>query len=185
MRDVGASYDTLNHLFERIHFFLQRLTSYTGIPLTEGLTELLGKIMAQLLSLLALFTKTMSDRRISKLKNLPYVSLAQHASEEFVKMLVGRRDAEDALLWLDSLTREEYLMVVARNLNVTHYVDRVVRDIRENLEVSRKLTEDIDNSTQATMALTNDVSQKINVIEGVARSIGDNVKASGYCTQLF
>ena len=61
----------------------------------------------------------------------------------------------------------------------------VVRDIRGNLEVSRKLTEDIDYSTQATMALTNDVSQKINVIEGFARSIGDNVKASRYCTQLI
>ena len=83
--------------------------------------------------------------------------------KSFVKMLVGRRNVEDALLRLDSLTREEYLMVrvVARNLDVTHHVDRVVRDIRGNLELSRILKEDIDYSTQATMALTNDVSQKI------------------------
>ena len=185
MRDVAASYDTLVNLFERIHFFLQRLISYAGIPLTEGLTELLGKIMAQLLYLLALLTKMMADSRISELSYLLCVFLAQHDSEKFVKMLVGRRDIEDALLRLDSLTREEYLMVAARNLNVTYHVDRVIRDVRGDLEVSRKLTEDIDDNIQATMALTKDVSHNINVIEGVARSVDDNVKASRRCMQLF
>ena len=67
MKDVVASHDTLMHLFERIHFFLQRLKSYTGMPLTNGPRELLGKIMAQLLSILALSTKAMMDRRISEL----------------------------------------------------------------------------------------------------------------------
>ena len=55
------------HIFERIHFFFQRLKSYTRIPLTDQLTELLGKIMAQLLSILALSTKAMTDRKISEL----------------------------------------------------------------------------------------------------------------------
>ena len=59
------------HLFERIQFFLQRLERYTGIPLTEDLTELLGKIMAQLLSILALSTKAMTDRRISESGHSP------------------------------------------------------------------------------------------------------------------
>ena len=66
MRDVEESHDTLVDLFERIHFFVQRLKTYTGIPLTNELTELLGKVMAQLLSILALSTKAMSDRRISE-----------------------------------------------------------------------------------------------------------------------
>ena len=66
VKDVAASHDTLIHLFEHINFFLQRLKSYTGIPLTNESTELLGKIMAQLLSILALSTKAMTDRRISE-----------------------------------------------------------------------------------------------------------------------
>ena len=61
-----ASHDTLIHLFERIHFFLQRLKSYTGMPLTNESRELLGMIMAQLLSILALSTKAIKDRRISE-----------------------------------------------------------------------------------------------------------------------
>ena len=67
MKDVVASHDALIHLFERIHFFLQRLKSYTGMPLTNESREILGKIMAQILSILALSTKSMTDRRISEL----------------------------------------------------------------------------------------------------------------------
>jgi hypothetical protein len=70
VRDVVASHDALIHLFERIHLFLQRLKSYTGMPLTNESGELLGKIMAQLLSILALSTKAMTDRRISELIGL-------------------------------------------------------------------------------------------------------------------
>jgi hypothetical protein len=65
-KDVVASHGKLVNLFERIQFFLERLNIYTGIPLTTKMTELLGKIMAQLLSILALSTKEMTQRRISE-----------------------------------------------------------------------------------------------------------------------
>jgi hypothetical protein len=65
-KDVIASHGTLLNLFERIQLFTQRLNIYIGIPLTAGLTELLGKIMGQVLSILALSTKEMTQRRISE-----------------------------------------------------------------------------------------------------------------------
>jgi hypothetical protein len=46
----AASHVKLIRLIERIAFFLQRLDIYTEIPLTNELTELQEKIMAQLLS---------------------------------------------------------------------------------------------------------------------------------------
>ena len=64
VKDEISSYEMLIDLFERIHFFLQRLESYTGMPLTDNMTNLLGKIMAQLLSVLALSTRVMTDSRI-------------------------------------------------------------------------------------------------------------------------
>jgi hypothetical protein len=67
VRDVVASHDAIMHLFERIHLYLQRLSHYNGVPLTDGLAELLGKIMAQLLLILALSTDVLQDRRISEL----------------------------------------------------------------------------------------------------------------------
>ena len=65
--DVVADNDTLTRLFERIHFFLQRLNKYIRMPLANEWTELLGKIMATILSILALSTKAMTERRISEL----------------------------------------------------------------------------------------------------------------------
>ena len=166
MRDVVASHDTLIHLFERIHFFLQRLKDYTGIPLTDEMIELLGKIMALLVSILALSTKSMTERRISLLIHLSSPFLADYDSEKFMKRLVGRKEIEDALLRLDSLTKEESLMAMARNLEVTHRVDSVVRDIDGNLK--------------ETKALTKDVGDNVKLIEGVAQSVDYNMKETNH-----
>jgi hypothetical protein len=138
VKDVVASHDTLISLFERIHFFVQRLNSYTGIPLTSGLTELLGMIMAQILSVLALSTKSMTERRISELIDLLCPFLADYDPETFLKTLVGRRVVEDALLRLDSLTKEESLMAVTRNLEATHSVDRIVRGVDSNVKAVKE-----------------------------------------------
>jgi len=62
----------LVNLFERIQSFLQRLKIYTTIPLTTEMMELLGKIMAQVLSILALSTREMKEWRISELVDLVY-----------------------------------------------------------------------------------------------------------------
>jgi len=129
------------HLFERIHLFLQRLNSYTRISLTREFTELLGKIMAQVLSIIALSTKLITERRMSELVHDLCPSLADYGSEKFLKRLMGRTDVEDALLRLDALTKEESLMAVAKNLEVTYHVDGNVKDIKV-------LAEDIDEKVQ-------------------------------------
>jgi hypothetical protein len=66
VRDVITSYEVLVNLFERIQLFLQRLNHYTAVTLTPDMTELLAKIMAQILSILALSTKAMKERKISE-----------------------------------------------------------------------------------------------------------------------
>jgi len=183
VRDVVASRDTLTHLFEHIYHFLQRLKHYIGIPLTEESTELSGKIMVQLLSLLALSTKMMADKGISESIHSISTLLVDSGSETFVKRLLGRTDVEDALLQLDLLTKEEGLMIGARNLAVMHHVDSVLRDVDGRFKVTRKLTEDIDGNIHVTKTLTGDVGQKMNAIEGVARNMDANAKTSKRCTQ--
>ena len=71
-KNVVASHNTLVNLFERIQLFLQRLNIYTGIQLTIEMRELLGKIMAQVVSILALSTKEMNESRISEPIHLRY-----------------------------------------------------------------------------------------------------------------
>ncbi len=65
-KDVVASYDILASLFERMQSFLQRLEIYGNTPLTPVMTEVLGKIMGEVLSIFALVTKEMKQSRFSE-----------------------------------------------------------------------------------------------------------------------
>ncbi len=66
MKDVLAIYDKLVNLFERIRYFLGRLDRYSNIQLKPPMAELLVKIMAEVLHILAISTKTMKEGRISE-----------------------------------------------------------------------------------------------------------------------
>lgn len=80
MKDAIASYEKLVDLFERIRFFLQRLGRYTGLSLPLDMIELLAKIMAQVLCILALSTKAMKEGRASwsiRSIRLPWLTLVQ------------------------------------------------------------------------------------------------------------
>ena len=57
---------------------------------------------------------------------------------------------EDALLRLDSLTKEESLMAVARNLETTHRIDDIVRGVDSNVKETKTLTEVIDHNVKET-----------------------------------
>jgi hypothetical protein len=87
------------------------------------MTALLGKIMAQVLLVLALATKAMKERRISEPVHWIYIFFAHDELETVLKRLVGQTNVEDALLRLDTLTKEESLMTAARNLQITHRID--------------------------------------------------------------
>ena len=63
---MRASYDTLVDVFECIETFLSRLKIYTEIEPTPAMTEMIIKIMVELLSVLALATKQINQGRLSK-----------------------------------------------------------------------------------------------------------------------
>lgn len=65
VKDVSKSYDTLVDLFESIGNFLSRLGIYTTIPLTTAMKDVIVKIMAEVLSTLALATKEVKQGRSS------------------------------------------------------------------------------------------------------------------------
>jgi hypothetical protein len=63
---VSSSYDALLELFECMGSFLKRLDVYTNIPPTPLMTDILVKIMVELLSVLSLATKQIRQGRLSK-----------------------------------------------------------------------------------------------------------------------
>jgi hypothetical protein len=64
---VSSSYDALVDLFECVGNFLRRLSIYTDMPLTDGMMDILVRIMVEVLSVLALATKQIKQGRFSKL----------------------------------------------------------------------------------------------------------------------
>ncbi|KAH9172036.1 hypothetical protein EDB89DRAFT_2243101, partial [Lactarius sanguifluus] len=85
--DVSSSYDALVDLFECLGNFLKRLQIYSGISLTPLMTEIVVKIMAELLSVLALATTQIQQGRF----------------EKFAKKLLGESEIEAILQRLDRL----------------------------------------------------------------------------------
>ncbi|KAH9971640.1 hypothetical protein BJV74DRAFT_990409 [Russula compacta] len=101
---VSSSYDALLDLFDCLGNFLKRLEIYTKIPPTIEMTDIVVKIMAELLSVLALATKQIKQGRFKK----------------FAKKLLGESEVEAVLDRLDRLTQDEARMTVAQTLGVVH-----------------------------------------------------------------
>ena len=62
---MNSSYDALVEIFECIENFLKRLEIYTKVPPTPAITDIVVKILIELLSVLALATKSISRGRFS------------------------------------------------------------------------------------------------------------------------
>ncbi|KAF8259940.1 hypothetical protein EI94DRAFT_1706687 [Lactarius quietus] len=101
---VSASYNALLELFECLGNFLKRLHLYSGISLDPLMTDIVSRIMVELISILALAKKQMSRGRL----------------RQFAKKLLGDSEIETILRRLDRLTQEEARMTVAQTLAVVH-----------------------------------------------------------------
>jgi hypothetical protein len=118
---VSSSYDALEELFECVQNFLQRLHVYTQIPPTPAMTNILVKIMVQVLSVLGLATKQIKQGRFSTYALPQHTSrVVEPAAEKFAKKLLGETDIEVVLQRLDRLTHDEARMTVAQTLEVVH-----------------------------------------------------------------
>ena len=125
-KDVSASRDVVVDLFERIEFFFKRLESYTDVTPTAAMTDIIVKIMVEVLIIFAIATKEMKQGRGSEFLS-GYIPIStQLRPERFLKRLAGRTDIEDALKRLDKLTQEEARMALAEVFKISHTIREVV-----------------------------------------------------------
>jgi hypothetical protein len=117
--------------------FFKRLEIYKTIPPTIAMTDIVVKIMVEVLSVLALATKQIKEGRFSRC-TITYISLmAQRAIEKFAKRLLGKDkvDKVEAVLQkLDRLTQEETRMAVTQTLGVVHGLEGNVRVVIEGTQ---------------------------------------------------
>jgi hypothetical protein len=107
-------------LFERIENYFKRLESYTELPPSEAMTDMTVKIIVEILSILAIVTTEIKQRRRSELITTDVGFLTEIGLEKYLNKLLGRNDVKDALKRLDKLTQEEVRMTTAEVLTVSH-----------------------------------------------------------------
>lgn len=127
-------YDVLIELFESFENFFKRLEIYTTIPPTPLMTELVVKIMVELLSVLALATKKIKEGRVSKCAVIYTLPVAQYSTEKVTKKLLGETEMVDALQRLDRLTQDEARMAVAQTLGVVHGLLDSVKELMDGAQ---------------------------------------------------
>ena len=64
---VSDSQDVLATVFERIENFFRRLETYVEVPPTAGMTDIIVKIMVEVLSILSIAMKEIKQSRASEL----------------------------------------------------------------------------------------------------------------------
>jgi hypothetical protein len=122
VKGVVDDYDALTDLLESIEHFLNRLDIYTKVPPTVAMTEIVVKILVELLSTLALAARQIKQGKPSESvfssKVLHYRS--QCNAEKLLKKLLGEKDVEAVVQRLDRLTLKEARMTAAQTLEVVH-----------------------------------------------------------------
>ena len=118
-KGVIDSYDALVDLFESIEHFLKRLDIYTHIPATAAMNEIVIKIMAELLTTVALATKEIKQGNQVGPLSLTY-NPTKLIAVKFVKKVFGEKDVEAVLQRLDRLTHDEARTTAVPTLSVVH-----------------------------------------------------------------
>jgi hypothetical protein len=77
VKDVNASQEMLVDLFERIESFFKRLESHTELKPSQAMTDMMVKIMVEVLSVLAIVTVEIKRRRPSQFITRDFWRLTQ------------------------------------------------------------------------------------------------------------
>jgi hypothetical protein len=92
-------------------------------------------VMVEVLCVLAIATKEITQNRASELTRCDRSTLsAQCSAEMFLKKLVGRRDIENALQRLENMTLEETRMTGAETLKAVRSIDNKVGGVEGILQ---------------------------------------------------
>jgi hypothetical protein len=100
------------------------------------MTDIIVKVMVDVLLILALVTREIKQGKISGfiLDDRPFPFQLIYSSGRFLKKLIGRSDMKDALQRFDQLTQEESRMAVAQGLKAAHGVGNDVRDVGDKVD---------------------------------------------------
>jgi hypothetical protein len=151
-------------IFVRIEGFFKRLVSYTEVAPTSAMTDVIVKIITEVLSILAIATKEIKRGRSSECDRYQQSVLYLLSLEKIVHKLLGKNDIEDALNRLDTLTTEEARMATAENLKVTNRVDGKVDKVDSKIDKVDDKVGKIDDKVDKVDDKVGKVDSKVAVL---------------------
>ncbi|KAF8264365.1 hypothetical protein EI94DRAFT_500768 [Lactarius quietus] len=131
IKNVRSGQDAVVDMFGRIEHFFQRLVAYTGVKPTAAMTDVIIKIMVEVLLILGNVTNEVGQGRTRKI----------------FKRLVGRSGVEDALQQLDKLTQEVARMAETEVQTIARRNDEM-KEVDDRVEVVSSKVHDIAHSPQ-------------------------------------
>ncbi|KAI9449038.1 hypothetical protein BJY52DRAFT_1228002 [Lactarius psammicola] len=160
IKDVRTSQDALVDLFGRLEYFFKRLEQYIEVRPTVAMTDIIVKIMAEVLSILGIVTKEVGQGR----------------TKAYLKKLIGRKDVEDALQRLDALTQEEARMAAAEALTITRGIDDKVKDLNDKVKDVDDRVKDVDDKVKDVDEKVEGVDERVQAVDIKVDGIYDRVR---------
>jgi len=98
------------------------------------MTDMIIKIMVELLSVFAVATRQIQQGRFSECAVTYTLSVAQYVTEKFATKLLGESEIVAVLQRLDRLTQDEARMTVVPFLSVVHGLARNLKAVIEGAQ---------------------------------------------------
>ncbi|KAI9429697.1 hypothetical protein H4582DRAFT_2134410, partial [Lactarius indigo] len=159
VKDVRATQSVVVDLFCRLEYFFKRLEKYIEVRPTAAMTDIIVKIMVEVLSILGIVTKEIGQGRTRK----------------YLKKLVGRKEVEDALQRLDALTQEEARMAAAETLAITRGIDDRVKDIDDKVKDVDEKMEIVDERVQVVDLKVGGIDSKVQTVDSKVQTVDHKV----------
>ena len=152
-----------------MEYFFRRLEVYINVRPTASMTDIIVKIMVEVISILGIVTKEMRQGRTSMRFPVDISSKVDLTAENFLKKLFGMKDVEDALQRLDKLTQEEAQMAAAEALTIARGIDDKVKDVDERLE-------GVDERVQSVGLKVEGIDDKVLIVDTKVQGVDDKVQ---------
>ncbi|KAI9439161.1 hypothetical protein H4582DRAFT_1877688, partial [Lactarius indigo] len=154
-KDVEASQDVLIDIFERVENFFRRLEIYTHVPPTPAMTDMMVKIMVEVLDILGTATKEMKQSRFKK----------------FLKKAVGITKLADGLTRLDKMTNDEARMANAELLRIAHDIDAKVEGVDKKVQDIGTQVKDVDENMQGVKRDVRHVDENVESVKEKVQTV--------------
>jgi hypothetical protein len=173
--------------------FFMRLEKYIHFRQTAAMTDIIVKIMVEVISILGVVTKEIRQGRTSTAFLIDVTQKVDLHAEKFLKRMAGKKAVEDAFQRLDKLTPEEALMAAAEAMTVTRDIDDTVKAVDKRLvnvdemvlgvdmrtEIIEDKVEIVDSKVQGVDQRVMDVDQRVMDVDVRVKSVDGRVKDTG------